>query len=241
MQQREKSQRDQNVVEYCQDGGCPQNPLESEGNIDQHACQSIEGNENCLAAKLGANFRAHNFSSADCERPQCVAVFQRREDCRSNSGHFSKVIEICYQAIQRSVAVVQNLSCELLILFSSGRRQIQRIFLSEMGRKVRGSRRVEIWLAYVFGIVRRIQCGKDLSLARIARFVARTILPDENQDFVGIAGADIANALDFAVAQSSRGQRTPQMINIRRLSKSDINVCTALEVNAVVEAAFGEN
>ena len=31
------------------------------------------------------------------------------------------------------------------------------------------------------------------------------------------------------------------MINIRRLSKSDINVCTALEVNAVVEAAFGEN
>src|SRR5579859_168779 len=33
MQQREKSQRDQNVVKHGEDRRCPENPLESEGNI----------------------------------------------------------------------------------------------------------------------------------------------------------------------------------------------------------------
>src|SRR6266403_959335 len=55
MQQREKSQSDQDVVKDGQHRGGPVNPLESEGNIYQHAAQSIEGNVNCLLAKLGAN------------------------------------------------------------------------------------------------------------------------------------------------------------------------------------------
>src|SRR5215831_14850208 len=46
----------ENIVKNGQDGSCPVNPLESEGNIYQHARQSIEGNQNRLATELSAHF-----------------------------------------------------------------------------------------------------------------------------------------------------------------------------------------
>src|SRR5712664_3654619 len=55
-QQREKPQGDKDVMKDGQNGGGTVNPLESEGNIHQHAAQSPEGNPNCLGAKTGADF-----------------------------------------------------------------------------------------------------------------------------------------------------------------------------------------
>src|SRR5213078_2167512 len=65
MQQREKPQSDQHVMKDGQNRGGPVNPLESEGNIYQHAAQSIEGNENCLLAEFGADLGADDLDVAN--------------------------------------------------------------------------------------------------------------------------------------------------------------------------------
>src|SRR5467141_1130262 len=82
MQQREKAQRDQDVVKDGQNRGGSVNPLESEGNIYQHAAQSIEGNENSLLAKLGADLGADDFHVTDGEGAKHVTVLYGGEDCR---------------------------------------------------------------------------------------------------------------------------------------------------------------
>src|SRR5580693_8781817 len=105
MQQREKSQGNQNIVKYRQDGGSPVNPLESEGNIYQHARQSIEGNENCLAAELGTYLRSHNLDVADREGAQSVVALQGRNHGGCNSTHRGQVIEIREHTTLCGVAV----------------------------------------------------------------------------------------------------------------------------------------
>src|ERR1700730_6356506 len=118
MQQREKSQGNQNVVKYRQDAGSPVNPLESEGNIYQHARQSIEGNENCLAAELGAYLRSHNLDVADREAAQSVVALQGQNHGGRDSTHGGQVIEIREHAILGGVAVGKNTLRELLVAVS---------------------------------------------------------------------------------------------------------------------------
>ena len=69
MQQREKSQSDQNVVKYRQDSRSPINQLQPR-NIYQHTRQSIEGNQNSLPAQLGANLGAHHLNHPHAEPPR---------------------------------------------------------------------------------------------------------------------------------------------------------------------------
>jgi len=57
----EKNPRVISRREDCQNGSGPVNPLESEGNIYQHAAQSIEGNENCLLAEFGTDLGADDL------------------------------------------------------------------------------------------------------------------------------------------------------------------------------------
>src|SRR5258707_4737492 len=84
-QQREKAQGDQHVMKDGQNGGGSVNPLESEGNIYQHAAQSIEGNENGLLAEFGADFGADNLDVADGERTEGVAVLHGGEKQRGHA------------------------------------------------------------------------------------------------------------------------------------------------------------
>ena len=65
-----KPQRNQNVVKHRQDRSRPIDQLESKGNIYQHASQSIEGNEDCLASKLASDLRAHDLHAANREGSQ---------------------------------------------------------------------------------------------------------------------------------------------------------------------------
>src|SRR5205814_9062290 len=113
MQQLEKAQGNQNIDKHGYNGREPKNhfieqpenkayepslrkidladratTLKSKGNIYQHAAQSIEGNVNCLLAKLGADFRADDFHIANAKRAENIAVFQSGEDRRRHAVHF---------------------------------------------------------------------------------------------------------------------------------------------------------
>src|SRR5580704_19359895 len=115
MQQREKAQRDENVVKDGKDRRCPVNPLESKSNIYQHACQSIEGNENSLGAELAANLGADDFHVSNGEGAEHVAACQSVEHRRVDAIHFRKIIEIGEHAVGFFVAIVQQLLGKLRV------------------------------------------------------------------------------------------------------------------------------
>src|ERR1700730_18067018 len=119
MQQREKSQGNQNVVKNGQDGGSPVNPLESEGNIYQHARQSIEGNENRLAAQLGPHFGPYDFDVADGKAAEGVATLQCGEHRRGYAVDRGKFVEIRQDAAFPIVPIREDPSGELLIAVAS--------------------------------------------------------------------------------------------------------------------------
>src|SRR5262249_3245149 len=50
-----------------------------------------------------------------------------------------------------------------------------------------------------------------------------------------------ADALDFAVAQPQPRKALSDVVDIRRLSKHDVHVGAALEINAVAEAALEDD
>src|SRR5438046_4822311 len=77
-----------------QNGGGSVNPLESEGNIYQHAAQSIEGNENRLPAKLGANLGTDDRATANSEGPEEEARFDGSHNGRrSDALDFRQIVE----------------------------------------------------------------------------------------------------------------------------------------------------
>src|ERR1700728_918452 len=137
MQQREKSQGDQNVVKYRQDSGSPVNPLESEGNIYQHACQSIEGNENGLTAEFGAHLGADNLNISNCEAAESVTALQNRKHCGRDAVHGGQIVETRDHAILGAIAVGQNFLSQLLVSVASIDRQIQWIVSGEQIRQGR--------------------------------------------------------------------------------------------------------
>ena len=111
----EQAKGDQNIVKNRQDRRDPENPLESKGNIYQHACQSIEGNANCLIAELTANLAANNGDVANGEGTKGEIVFNGGNDGRSGAGSTGEGIEIGDNAVADPVAIIEETLCELLI------------------------------------------------------------------------------------------------------------------------------
>src|SRR6266576_2761040 len=98
-----------------QNGGGSVNPLESEGNIYQHAAQSIEGNENRLPAKLGANLGTDDRATANSEGPEEEVRFDGSHNGRSDALAFRQIVEVGENAVGVLVAIVENFFGELLI------------------------------------------------------------------------------------------------------------------------------
>jgi len=80
MQQREKAQGDKDVMKDGQNGSGAVDPLESEGNIYQHAAQSIEGNVNRLLAEFGADLGADDFDIPNGERTDARSCLSRQRE-----------------------------------------------------------------------------------------------------------------------------------------------------------------
>src|SRR5207247_6223105 len=112
---RKEAQGDQHVSEHSQDGCRPVNPREPEGNIYQHARQSIEGNVDGLAAELGADLRPNDFDFADGKGAERVIVFERGDDRGSNPAHRSDRIDTGEDAVLLFVAILENTFGELLV------------------------------------------------------------------------------------------------------------------------------
>src|SRR5580704_12271307 len=127
MQQREKSQGDQDVVKYGQDSRSPVNPLESEGNIYQHTRQSIEGNQNGLAAQLRAYLRPDNLDVANGEAAERITALQARNHCGGYAIYCGELVEVCQHAILCGVAVVEYFLGKLLVPVAGIDRQSQRV------------------------------------------------------------------------------------------------------------------
>src|SRR5439155_26344133 len=156
MQKREKAKGNQHIVKHGQNRGQPKNhfieqpenepdkpslrkkrlanratKLKSKGNIYQHAALSIEGNVNCLLAKLGANFRTNDFHVANAKRTENAAVFQSGEDRRGYAIDFREVLEIGEHAVGVFVAIVEKLPGKLLVTIAGIGGKKQGIFFGE--------------------------------------------------------------------------------------------------------------
>src|SRR5258708_29560545 len=131
MQQREKPQGDKDVMKDGQNGSGAVNPLESEGNIYQHAAQSIEGNVNRLLAEFGADLGADDFDIANGERTERVAVFHNGENPRSDTIGFREVIKISDHAVEILVAIVEKFFSKLLVAIAGIDREEQGILLGK--------------------------------------------------------------------------------------------------------------
>src|SRR6266852_2288992 len=109
------------------DSGGPVHPLESEGNIYQHARQSIEGNENGLPSKLSAHFGAHNRHIANGKAAQRVIAFQSGQHRRRDAIDSGELIEVGKHTTLVRVAISQNFPGQLRVTVSCIRRKVQRI------------------------------------------------------------------------------------------------------------------
>src|SRR5579863_392147 len=106
MKQREKTQGNEHVVENGNDGGGSVHPLKSEGNIYQHAGQSIESGEDGLAAQLSADGGADDFDVADGELAEDETVFEGSEHGGSGAVHIFQIVEIGEDAAVVAIAGV---------------------------------------------------------------------------------------------------------------------------------------
>ncbi len=64
---------------------------------------------------------------------------------------------------------------------------------------------------------------------------------DEDEDFVGVGIGDIADALNFGIAEALSSETAAELINIGRLGETHIHVGAAFEVDPVAKTAFVEN
>src|SRR5260370_21450068 len=131
MQQREEPQGDQHVMKDGQNGSGTVDPLESEGNIYQHAAQIVEGNVNRLLAEYGADLGADDFDVANGERTKRVAVFHGSENPRGDAIGFREVIKISGHAGVILVAIVEKFFSKLLIAIAGVDGEEQGILLGE--------------------------------------------------------------------------------------------------------------
>src|SRR5258708_8832687 len=130
VQQREKPQGDKDVMKDGQNGSGAVDPLESEGNIYQHAAQSIEGNVNRLLAEFGADLGADDFDIPNGERTERVAVFHDSENPRWDAIGFREMVKISDHAIVILVAIVEKFFSKLLIAIAAVEREEQGILLA---------------------------------------------------------------------------------------------------------------
>src|SRR5690348_10758635 len=94
----------------------------------------------------------------------------------------------------------------------------------------------------VFHTVDGIQRGYNLGARGVQSFIALALLFDENQDFIGLcAQTAVADALDFAVAQSLRAQTFADLVDVGGIGKPHVDVCAALKVDAVAKAVIEED
>ncbi len=114
-----------------QNGGGSVNPLESKGNIYQHARQSIEGNENGLVAEFCANLGTNNLDVADGEGAEGEVAFHGGEDRSRDATGSRKVVEIGEHAVGIFVAIVEKFSGKLLVTVRGVDGEKQRIFFGE--------------------------------------------------------------------------------------------------------------
>src|SRR5882724_5408932 len=213
MQQREKSQSNEHVMENGQNGRGPVNPLESEGNIYQHAAQSIEGNENRLLAKLGADLGADDFDVANGEGPESIVTFYSGEDRSSDTVHFGEVIKIGEHAVGVSVAIVEKFFCKLLVAIGGGDGKNQGIFFRKERGKRGGRRGIEIGFVRPRDSVGGVQSAEDFLPAGLESRLILSLAFDEDNDFVRIGIGDVADTLNLGVAKPLGGKPGAELIN----------------------------
>src|SRR5262249_54810064 len=197
-------------------------PLESKGNIYQHASQSIEGNKNCLAAKFGADFGADDFDVSNGEGTERVAVFDRSEDGRGDAIYLGQSIEICKHAAGVVVAIVEHPSCQLLVTVAGVYGKKEWIFfIEDRGESCRGGG-VEVRLARTGNAVGAVEGGDHLHPAGLERGFVLAFAFDEDQNFIAAGVGNVTDTLNFGIAQALRSQTAPQPVDVRRLGESHI-------------------
>ncbi len=241
VQQREKPQGDEHVVKDCQNGGGSVNPLESEGNIYQHAGQSIEGNENCLGAELSTNLGTDDFDVTNREGPESVTAFHGHEDRRGHTIGFREVIEIGEHTVGILIAVVEKFPGELLVTIAGVDGKDQRILLRKERGERGGRRGIEIGLVRSRNSVGGVQRAQYFLSAGLESLLVLAFAFHEDHDFVRIGVGNIADTLDFGVAKPLRGEPTAELVDIGSLGEAHVHVGAAFKVNPVTQAAFEEN
>ncbi len=76
------------------------------------------------------------------------------------------------------------------------------------------------------------------ALALVESLVAFADLRHENEHFIGVGIGNVADALDFAIAEALGPQRIPKLVEIGRAGEANIHVGTTSEIDAVLYAAL---
>src|SRR6267154_1151028 len=241
VQQREKPQGDEDVMKDGQNGSGAVDPLESEGNIYQHAAQSIEGNVNRLLAELGANLGADNFDVANGERTERVAVFDGNENPRGDTVGFREVVKISDHAVVILVAIVEKFLSKLLIAIAGVDREEQGILLGKDRGERGGCRGIKIRLVRSRNPISSAQRGQHFFPAGLESRIVLPLALHEDDHFVGVGIGNVADALDFGTPEPLGLEAVAELIDIGRLGEAHIHIGAAFEIDSVANPATEQN
>src|SRR5208337_1992848 len=233
--------RNQDVVKHRQNRRGAVHPLEPEGNIYQHACQSIEGYSYGLIAKFATNLRADDFRVANGERRERIIVFECGDDARRCAAHLRKVVDIREHAILVSVTIGEQRLGQLLILVAGAHGKRKRIFLRQVLRQGSGCGGIEILFSGAGNTIGSIESAENLGLGFVERLIALPNLCHEDQDLVGVRVGNITDALDLAIAQTLGSQAVPELFDIGRLGETYVHVGATPKIDAVLNSAVQKN
>src|SRR5579871_3005649 len=215
-------------MEHGENCGCPENPLESKGNIYQHPRKSQEGNPDGLLAKFSTNFGSDDFGIANRKRTNHKVVFHGGNNRRRRAVHPGKI---------------QKFFCKLRVLVAGGSSEVQRISLVERVGESIERNEIEIRFGGIGDAVGGIQGRDDASLAGIHGLVFGALLFDEDQNFVGaLTGQSaLAHGLDLCAAKTLGRKALAQVVDVRSLGEANVHVRATFEVDAVIEPALLPN
>src|SRR5581483_11905919 len=138
---------DQHIVKNGDHSRGAINPFEAEGNIYQHAQQSIESCKHGLAAQLSADLGTDDIDVANGKGAQGVAVRECGSDVSIEAIDVLHFIKVGDDAAVFLVARVNDTLGELVVAVATGDAKGQRIFLGEIGTQSGGGNGIEVRLA----------------------------------------------------------------------------------------------
>src|SRR5579863_8919936 len=226
MKQREKTQGNEHVVENGNDGGGSVHPLKPEGNIYQHAGQSIESGEDGLAAQLGADGGTDDFDVANGELAEDETAFKRREHRGSGAVHTFQIVEIGEDAAVVAITGVEQALCQLVVSVAGVGAEHERILLREVsGERVFGDR-IEInFSGGVRGAESFVEHVEDRLLVGVERGFVLALAREADDYVILRAGIQhsVADGLDGAIGEAGGGEAFADLIDGGRTSEANIN------------------